>query len=144
VFALAGLAGIVVGRGLTVGSIARMGPGFFPLLVSGGLVAIGAGLILRGVRRRSVRQPFGWETTAWLMAALVAFALLIEDAGLIAAVAAASLLASAALRRAEARAGVARPRRATVVEGLALAAVLSAGSALVFALGLGLPLRLWP
>ncbi len=144
VFALAGLAGLVFGRGLTVGSVARMGPGFFPLTVSGGLVAIGAGLVLRGLRRRSGRQPFGWETTAWLVAALTAFALLIERAGLTAAVAAASLLATTALRRAEARAGIARSHGAALIEGLALAAILSAGSALVFAAGLGLPLKLWP
>ncbi len=142
-FALAGLAGVVFGRGLTLGSVARMGPGFFPLMVSGGLIAIGAGLILRGLRRRAIR-PFGWETAAWLLAALATFALLIERAGLIAAVAGASLLATVALHRAGRRAGVVRSHGAALLEGVALAAVLSAGSALVFALGLGLPLRLWP
>lgn len=143
-FTMAGLAGLVFARGLTVGSVARMGPGFFPLLVSGGLIAIGAALILRGWRRQTIRRPFGWETTGWLMAALAAFALLIERAGLIAAVAATSLLVSVALRRAETRADIARPAGAAVLDGLVLATILAAGAGLIFAIGLGLPLRLWP
>ncbi len=144
-FALAGLAGLVFGRYLTAGSIARMGPGFFPLAISGGLVLVGAVLVARGLRRPGRgRAPFGWETTAWLLAALAAFALLVGPAGLIAAVAAASLLATTALRRAEVQAGLARPPGRAVIEGLALAAVLAGGSALVFIAGLGLPIRPWP
>ncbi len=144
-FAVAGLAGLVFGRSLTAGSIARMGPGFFPLAISGGLVVVGAVLVGRGLRRTGRgRAPFGWETSAWLLGALAAFALLVGPAGLIAAVAAASLLATAALRRAEAQAGIARPPGRTIVEGLALAAVLAGGSALVFVAGLGLPIRPWP
>lgn len=144
-FALAGLGGLVFGRSLSAGSIARMGPGFFPLAVSGGLVVIGAVLVARGLRqRRPDPVPFGWETAAWLIAALAAFALLVDPGGLIAAVAAASLLATTALRRAERQAGIARPLGRTAIEGLALATVLAGGSALVFIAGLGLPIRPWP
>lgn len=139
-FALAGLAGLILARGLTIGSIARMGPGFFPLIVSGGLIVIGGGLILRGLRRHSARQPFRWEATVWLLAAPAAFALLVERAGLVPAVAAASLAVSLALYRVD----TGRQAGTALVEGLALAGVLSLGAALVFVLGLGLPLRLWP
>lgn len=42
VFILIGLAGVYFGKDLRFGSAARMGPGFFPMYISWGIVAIGA------------------------------------------------------------------------------------------------------
>src|ERR1041385_5635473 len=49
VFVTIGLAAIVFGQDLAVGSAARMGPGYFPMLLSGLIIAIGLVLVARGI-----------------------------------------------------------------------------------------------
>ena len=49
VFMLIGLAGFCFGTDLAFGTAARMGPGYFPVLLSGLIIAIGLVLGLRGV-----------------------------------------------------------------------------------------------
>lgn len=46
-----GLATIFLGRDLSMGSAARMGPGYFPTVLGGILAAIGLISLLRGIRR---------------------------------------------------------------------------------------------
>src|SRR6476660_2241906 len=49
VFVTIGLAGIVFGQDLAAGAAARMGPGYFPMLLSGLIIAIGLVLAARGL-----------------------------------------------------------------------------------------------
>lgn len=121
------------GGGYAVGSIRRMGPGWFPVALGVLLVALGLALALWGLTRHGARAEIDseradWRALAAITAGLAAFAALIERAGLVPAVFALVALASLA-------AGPPRPLRV-----LALAAAISALSWAVFRLGLGLPL----
>jgi putative tricarboxylic transport membrane protein len=131
-FAAFGVAALIIGRDYAFGTATRMGPGYLPMLLSGGLVLIGSLLMLRGLsfagpplERSDPRPQF------FILAAIVAFALLIERAGLVVAVMVAALLASLASREIRWR------------ETVVVAAVLAAGMALLFVKALGQAMPIW-
>jgi hypothetical protein len=119
--------------GYSLGRAGRMGPGYFPLALSIVLLTLGAVIVLRALALRSAPVA-GLRVLplALLTVAIVAFGLVIEPVGLIAAVPLVTVIA--------ARAG---PEfRWLEAAGLALALLVF--SAIVFVYGLGLPLKLWP
>lgn len=132
VFVAIGAAGIVFGQDLAVGSAARMGPGFFPMLLSGLIIAIGLVLATRGVvvegppiERIHLRPLFA------IVATILMFGLLIERIGL--ALTAALLTIGAAHAR----------REANLKETLLLAAGLALFVVIIFAYALKQPLPAW-
>ena len=56
VFMLIGLAGLYFGSELAFGTAARMGPGYFPIVLSGLIMAIGIIVGLRGLTSRGRRS----------------------------------------------------------------------------------------
>ena len=123
------------GTGYAIGTIRRMGPGWFPLALGVLLLALGLALALWGLTRHAAAaeaneedERADWRALAAVGAGLAAFAALIERAGLVPAVFALVALASLA-------AGPPRPLRVLVLAG-----AVSALSWAVFRLGLGLPL----
>src|SRR5262245_1750964 len=83
-FMLIGLAGIYFGQEYSYGSAARMGPGYFPLLLSLCLLAIGAwvgfqSLIIEGP---PIEKP-KWRPALLILAATTLFGALIETTGLL-------------------------------------------------------------
>jgi hypothetical protein len=132
-FALFGALGLVVGAGYRMGTASRMGPGYLPRLLSWALVAMGAVIMLRGLLGAPERIERGqWRPIVLITAAIVAFALLIDRAGLLAA--GAALIIVGALAAAERR----------WRETLAATVVLLALSAGIFIWGLQLPITLLP
>ena len=127
-----GAGGLLFGRELTFGSAARMGPGFFPLILSWLIVGFGVLIAARAVTLdgeaiEAIRlRPLGL-----VVAAIVAFALMVERTGLALAV-----LALVAL------AGCARPNP-SAKELAALAVALSLGAVGVFVYALGQPIPAW-
>ncbi|MGO4285841.1 tripartite tricarboxylate transporter TctB family protein [Bosea sp. TAB14] len=114
-------------RHLSFGTANRMGPGYFPSLLSLALVAIGLVLILRGWRSgegKEVAVP--WRGLAIILASPVVFGLVLLPLGFVPAVAATALLSAFASRQS-------RPASA-----LATAVVLMALCWVVFILGLRL------
>jgi putative tricarboxylic transport membrane protein len=112
-----------------------LGPRLFPLLVMGGLMLLGAGLMLaawRGTKARSTAPPppiDDWRGVGLVAVALLLFAVLVETLGFI--------VAEAALFAVTASAFGSRRRLRDAGTGLALA-----GTAYVvfkFGLGLNLP-----
>ena len=131
VFAAAGGLGLVVGHGYPMGSIGRMGPGAFPVLVSAGLVLIALALILRSFRVAGPGiAPPEWRVLICGVGAILCFGLLIRPAGLLGAVSALTLVM-----------GLARPG-ARWGEIAAVAAVMTAFCWAVFILGLDAPMTL--
>ncbi len=121
-----------IARGYNFGTASRMGPGYFPSVLSGLLMLFGALALLRGVRKEG--PPFGgfaWRQAAIVLASTVAFGFLLSRAGLVIALVVLILgSASASARfRFEWRA-------------LAAAIVLVLFCVLVFVKGLGLPIPL--
>lgn len=131
-------AAAVTARLPSEGGYAHIGPNFFPALVSGGLVLLGAWLLWEalcgGWRNRAVAEhgsehPFRWTAYAWVSAGLFAHMALIGTAGFV--------VAGTALFACVARGfGSARP-----VRDAALGAALSVAVYLFFVkfLNVGLP-----
>jgi hypothetical protein len=118
--------------GLEFGTPLRMGPGFFPVVLSGLLLLLGAGVLIGGLKAGG--QPvgaFALRGMLLILPAPVVFGLLVRPAGFVPALFAATLLAAFAAPRM-------RPLTA-----LALAAGLTVFATLVFVEGLGLPFRLF-
>jgi hypothetical protein len=132
-FAAFGALGVALGAGYRMGTAARMGPGYLPRLLSWTLVALGAAVMLRGVLGAAERVERGrWRPLVLITLAIVAFALLIDPLGLLAAGAALILVGATAAPRFDWR------------ETLAATALLLALSAAIFVWGLQLPITLLP
>ena len=132
-FAAAGVVALVSGFGYEAGSAFRMGPGYFPRLLSGGLILIGILTVLKGRRLDGWRLPsIPWRPLALILLAILVFGIVVEEAGLFIATAVTALIA-----------GIAQPvlnwRRMTAVTVL-----LPIFCAVVFGYLLKLSIPVWP
>src|SRR5215217_7886996 len=113
---------------LELGTALRMGPGYFPLVLSGLLAALGVAIIVCSLREAPV--PAGavpMRGLPLILLAPVVFGLTVRGLGLVPAVALVVLLSAFA------------SRRMGVALALALTVGLTAFCVLVFSYGLGLP-----
>ncbi|MCP5149719.1 MAG: tripartite tricarboxylate transporter TctB family protein [Ectothiorhodospiraceae bacterium] len=114
------------------GTVARMGPGFFPRVLAVVLMLFGLVTLARGlVSRDPVHGRWGWAPLALLVVAITAFGYLMERAGMIPAL--------VVLFVTSAWAGHEFRMREVVV----LTAVMCLMATAVFVWGLGLPYRLF-
>jgi putative tricarboxylic transport membrane protein len=127
-----GCAGLWFGRTYATGTLSRMGPGFFPMMM--GIALIGTGGVLLARSLVSSGEPIE-RIAVWpqilILAAIVAFGLLIERVGLavsVIVVAVISGIAAQGLRW---------------FELAALAAATSALSVALFVYLLGQPIPVW-
>jgi putative tricarboxylic transport membrane protein len=128
VFVAIGIAAMLVARGYPFGNAMRMGPGYFPTVLGGILVVLGAWVMARGLRsREKVAGEWGWRPLAFIALAFVVFGLLLPRLGLLPALAAAVLVS--AFGGPEFRAK----------EALVLAALMSAVTAFVLLVVLRMP-----
>ena len=128
--AAVGVYAVAQGTVYSLGSLTRIGPGFFPAVIGAAMILLGIVIVLEGLRPDAA--PAGRPDLLPLLSVLggiAAFALLIERAGLVPAASALVMISSLASPR---------PRLLPV---LILAAGVSAFSVLVFAVGLGLSLK---
>jgi len=128
-----GVLAIVVARNYPMGSVMRMGPGYFPTYLGAIMIVIGAILAGRAFRIEGERMgQVGWRPLVWLSAAFAAFGLLIEEAGFVLALLA--LIVSSSLAGRDTR----------ILELVFLIVVLIGGSVALFIYGLELPYQLFP
>jgi hypothetical protein len=133
-FLLIGTFIVVEAQNYTMGTLVRMGPGYLPTVT--GVLLILCGLALSARTLLSRGECVGGTSLRALVVvpmSIVAFALLLEPAGLIASTLALVLVA---------RLGAPRPLGWKATLGLASALVLA--DVWVFWYFLGLPFRLWP
>ena len=133
IFIALGLVFLVGALGLERGTAFRMGPGYFPLVLAGLLVLIGAAIALRALREEQVAiqmHAVPWRGLVLILAAPVLFGLTVRGLGLLPAIAIVALISSFA------------SRRMTPVLAAGITVVLTAFCVLVFNVGLGLPIRL--
>ena len=133
IFILFGLAAIFVARGYSLGSALRMGPGYFPtvlgaLLAGLGFIIVGRSLVLDGPKITGIAA----RPLILILVAVVAFGLLLEPLGLVAATVA--LITISCLAGPEFR------WREVVI----LCVILMALALGLFVYGLGLPPKVWP
>jgi hypothetical protein len=130
IYAVVGAAGFWFARELPFGSGARMGAGYFPTVISSllflfGLVSLGRAFVLTGEAIGAI----AWKALPLIIGSVVVFAILIDNAGMV--VAGVALLVLSASASAKFR-----------FQWLPFAGAiaLSAGCALLFISGLGLPI----
>lgn len=116
--------------GLELGTSLRMGPGYFPLVLSVLLVVIGLVVLLKAFGREG--EPFGqiaWRGALFILPAPVFFGLTVRGLGFVPALFVTTLIASQASVRM-------RP-----LPALVLSVAVTILATLVFSYGLGLPFR---
>lgn len=90
-FIAAGLGAMFIARDYALGNAARMGPGFFPMMLAGAIIFVGAMLMLRSLLGRDGSKVLAeWKIKPlfFVIAAVLAFGLLVDATGLIVAIAA--------------------------------------------------------
>ncbi|SNR61563.1 tripartite tricarboxylate transporter TctB family protein [Paracoccus sediminis] len=128
-----GLATVILARGLTLGSAARMGPGYFPTVLGGLLAVIGLVSLLRGLVRPAERvDRIHLKPMVLVIGATLFFAASLDVLGLAVALPAAMVIAATASRRFRIA-----PMPLLGLAGFTLFCVL------VFVRGLGVPLPMF-
>jgi hypothetical protein len=132
VFVAIGLAGIYFGTELEFGTASRMGPGYFPMLLSGLILAIGVAV---GWKAMVVTGPpieaFHLRPLLFLIAAILMFGFLVGHIGLALTTVALTIVAAYARRS------------VNLIETILLAGGLAIFVVVVFVYGLGQPLPAW-
>lgn len=134
IFAGLGLGVVYVSASYDFGSVARMGPGFFPRVLGALLAVLGIGIAVRGfVAPRATLTIERLRPIAAIGGSLVAFGWIITRFGFIPALVASCLLAMGAVQR------------SSLKEMVLLPILLCAFCSIVFIYGLGLsiPLVKW-
>ena len=132
-FVAIGVGTIILGSRYTLGSAARMGPGYFPRILGILLIVLGAVLALRATRTPGPPLPrFQWRPLVVVLGSVVLFGAIVNWMGVALSTVILIVAASAASREF-------RPREA-LIAGVLLA-TLAVG---VFVIGLQLQLPIWP
>ena len=123
-----GAAAMLIARDYRFGSALRMGPGFFPTILGGILIAFGVCIMVVGLKSgEKIQGGLSLRALIMLPLSLVLFGLLMEKAGFIPALVALVFVSAAS------------GRGFRFVEVLLLTALLTVASAALFIWGLGLP-----
>ena len=132
-FTLLGVGALAIGSKYTLGTAARMGPGYFPRILGILLIVLGVAIALRALRVRGEAMPrFRLRPLVVVLGSVVLFGAIVRPLGVALSTVILIVVASAASSEF-------RPRE-SLVAGLLLAA-LAVG---VFVVGLQLQLPIWP
>ncbi|MFO1188596.1 MAG: tripartite tricarboxylate transporter TctB family protein [Alphaproteobacteria bacterium] len=125
--------GIMAVRDLPMGTAFKMGPGYFPIVLSGLTALIGLAVIAKSFVSRDIGPlgAFPWRAAAALTSAVVFFAVFIRDLGLLPSVFGSMVIAA-----------FANPRL-TLQETIVAAVVLSFFCTIIFAYGVGLAIPIF-
>jgi len=117
-----------------IGTLARMGPGYFPALVSGLFILCGLGILIPALFRAGAMPVIEFRPLIWISLSTLAFALMLVPFGLIPAIIAQTVLAGVS------------DRKLSWKGSFILAAIVAVGATLIFRVGLGLhiPAFSWP
>ena len=118
-------------RDLTIGSAFRMGPGYFPMILSAILFLLGAIILIRSFAGPG-DQPLGkiaWRGMLFILPAPIFFGLTVRGLGFVPSIFLTALIAALA------------SRKLGLLPALVLAALVAGFSTLVFSYALGLPFR---
>ena len=133
IFATIGIAFMVLAREYRMGTAARMGPGFFPTMLGGVVVALGLTLVVPALVRDGEAFPrLHFRPMLMLLLSIGVFAVLLQPLGFVLAAFALMVVG-----------GFADPDLG-FLESVALSLFLTAFCVAVFVLLLGLPMPLWP
>jgi hypothetical protein len=90
-YILTGVVAMVIARDYPFGSALRMGPGYFPTVLGGIMVVFGIAVLIMGIRNNEkIKGHLSIRAVIVLPVATVVFGILMEQVGVIAALAAAA------------------------------------------------------
>ena len=113
---------------LDLGTTLRMGPGYFPLLLSGVLIILGAIVFVQALRvKGEPMEPLAWRGMLFILPAPIFFGLTVRGLGFVPAIFLTAFIACFA------------SHRMTVIYAILLSVLLTVFSVGVFSYGLGLP-----
>ncbi|APO76051.1 TctB family tripartite tricarboxylate transporter protein [Rhizobium etli 8C-3] len=113
---------------LDLGTTLRMGPGYFPLLLSAVLIILGAVVFVQAIRVHGEPMgPFAWRGMLFILPAPIFFGLTVRGLGFVPSIFLTAFIACFA------------SHRMTVLHAILLSVLLTAFSVGVFSYGLGLP-----
>ena len=133
IFVAFGIAAIVIGSNYSLGTAARMGPGYFPRILGIMLIVLGGALSLRALKIKG--EPIAkwhWKPTLVVLGSVVLFGYIVNYAGLV--VSTIILIVMSSWASPEFR------LKESVISGVLLAALVVG----VFVIGLKLQLPIWP
>jgi hypothetical protein len=82
-----GIPGVSFLQGYTMGTPARMGPGFFPFYLGALLVLLGVIVAVGGIRGKAGEdsgvEKFHWKPILWVLGAVVLFGLVLKPLGML-------------------------------------------------------------
>ncbi len=133
IFVAFGIAAIVIGSNYSLGTAARMGPGYFPRILGIMLIVLGAALSLRALKING--EPIAkwhWKPTLVVLGSVVLFGYIVNYAGLV--VSTIILIVMSSWASPEFR------LKESIISGFLLAALVVG----VFVIGLKLQLPIWP
>ena len=132
-FIAVGIAAIVIASNYTLGTAARMGPGYFPRILGILMISLGAIIALRSLRLNGPPLPgWKWRPVLVVLGSVVLFGLVVNRLGLVLSTILLIVMSSAASTEF-------RPKEAAISG--ALLAALAVG---VFVIGLKLQIGIWP
>ena len=132
-FTLFGVGTLAIGSKYTLGTAARMGPGYFPRILGILLIVLGVTIALRALRVRGEAMPrFRLRPLVVVLGSVVLFGAIVRPLGVALSTVILIVVASAASSEF-------RPR-----ESLAAGVLLAALAVGVFVIGLQLQLPIWP
>ncbi|MCC6194356.1 MAG: tripartite tricarboxylate transporter TctB family protein [Burkholderiales bacterium] len=128
-----GAVGFYIARDYGMGTASRMGPGYFPTVLSVLLMAFGLASAIRSFLTKEEAQvgKFAWKAAAFILGATVLFGLLLTRAGLVIALVVLCLVSAAGSQSFKLE-----------WKATGLLVILVTFCALVFAEGLGVPMPL--
>ena len=128
-----GVTAIVIASNYTLGTAARMGPGYFPRILGILMILLGAIIALRSLRVTGPPLPgWKWRPVLVVLGSVLIFGLVVDRLGLVLSTIMLIMMSSAASVEF-------RPKEAAI-SGVLLA-VLAVG---VFVIGLKLQIGIWP
>jgi len=130
-----GVGGAFIAHGYTLGSLTRMGSGFFPSVIGVLIAILGLAIVVRAVLNPETSEPVAAieiRPVFFIALALVVFGILVDDYGLVAALAALIIIARLA------------GREGSLIELAAMVVSLIVVILLIFVYALNIHLNLWP
>jgi hypothetical protein len=132
-FIALGIFALAVGSNYTLGTAARMGPGYFPRILGILLIVLGGIITFNGLRvPGDPVPPFKWRPTLVILGSVVLYGIIIQSLGV--AISTVFLIVAASAASHEFR----------WKEALIAGVLLSTLAVFVFIKGLGLQLPIWP
>lgn len=132
-FFLVGLFSMVLAFQYPLGSAARMGPGYFPRVLGGIMMALGLALALRSFRLKGAQiTPFAWKAVGLVLGAVSIFAAIVTTAGLVIATVVLIVISGLA------------SKEFNLKESLISSVILSTVAVLLFIVGLKLQFPIFP